>query len=426
MLDAITAARDGKPMSCDLVDRFITGIVKGTVPDYQTAAWLMAVYLNGLDDDTLVHVTEAMADIGSEPVVHKGQIDKHSTGGVGDKTTLILAPIMAALDIPMIKMSGRGLGHTGGTLDKLESIPGFSIDLDPERLERQMASVGVAVLAQSPHLAPADGVLYALRDVTATVDSVPLIAASIMSKKFAAGSPNLVLDVKVGSGAMMKTPESARELATLMIRLGQRRGMKVTAVLTSMDQPLGQAVGNAVEVMEAKSLLEGHGPLDLKDEVVTLASHMVALVKSCDLAEAKGLVTTVLESHKALERFRAWIEAQGGSWDALQAGLPLAPAYPVVMGQAGTVVGIDTQKVGEAARTLGAGRLTKGDSIDYGVGLRWLAPLGSHVAPDSPIAEVYARSELAAKNAGDLLQRAITLGLNAPSHQSVIDVISHA
>lgn len=426
MIEAIEQVRDRLPGSRDLMRRFVTGIVEGTIPDYQVAAWLMAVYLNGMSEEALFALTEAMAEIGTEKVPHAGVVDKHSTGGVGDKTTLVLAPLVSSLGISMVKMSGRGLGHTGGTLDKLESIPGFTVQLSPAALARQIEQIGVAVVAQSAQLAPADGIMYALRDVTGTVDSIPLIASSIMSKKMAGGAPNLVLDVKVGSGALMKTVDRAEALARLMVRMGQMRQMRVHAVLTSMDQPLGESIGNALEVNEAIACLKGDGPQSLRDEVIILAQEMVAMAVRESADEARLRVIDALDSGRGYEQFMRWIAAQNGSVAAVGAGLPVAPHYPLTLHRSGYIARIDTALVGTVAQRLGAGRKTKEDRIDFGVGIRWMAPIGTPVSPGQEIGLIYARSQSQAEDAAVLLRKAITLGDEAPESPSGYTIIVDA
>lgn len=425
MIEAIEAARDHLYRPGVLHD-FVHGVVHGEVPDYQVAAWLMAVYLNGLNDEAVFELTRAMAEIGTAPPPIRGRVDKHSTGGVGDKTTLILAPLVASLGIPVLKMSGRGLGHTGGTLDKLESIPGFQVTLDERALSQQMDQVGVAVVAQSARLAPADGVFYALRDVTGTVDSLPLIAASIMSKKLALGSPNLVLDVKVGSGALMKTLERARSLAELMIRIGDSAGLRTAAVLTNMDEPLGQAVGNAVEVMEAWACLTGGGPADLREEVLVLASQMVSLAEAEPLEVARSQVENALDSGRARDKWVSWIEAQGGDPEQVARGLRLFPASPVFLDQPGIVEAIDTEAIGRAAQQLGAGRLRKEDPVDPRVGVRWRTRLGDAVETDTPIGDVLAPPGLRRDEAMALMQSAVTLGRAPVRPPAVLDILPHA
>lgn len=425
MQDIIRKTRDRAPLTRDEILRWIEGIVRHEVPDYQVAAWLMAVYLNGLGEEETFYLTEAMATVGTPRASLGGLVDKHSTGGVGDKTTLIVVPLVAATGIPIVKMSGRGLGHTGGTLDKLESIAGFRVQLSAAEIADQVARTGVAVVAQSPDLAPADGILYAIRDVTATVDNISLIASSIMSKKLAGGAPNLVLDVKVGSGAFMPDLERARALATLMVRIGTAYGMNVEAVLTTMDQPLGHAVGNAIEVNEALDCLEGNGPGDLREEALTLAARMVHLARGTDLASAASLVETALQSGRARETFAAWVQAQGGDPAALAARLPLAPAVREWRApQAGYLAGIDTRRVGEAALALGAGRTRKTDRVDPGAGLEFLLKVGDWVDAGDLVARFWGRTEDQLSRAQDLLRDALRWS-EAPAApvQSVLDVI---
>ncbi len=426
MIEIIEAVRDKRPLAPGLVHQFVASVVEGRVPDYQIAAFLMAVYLNGLEPRAIFELTEAMARLGSDPVPHRGLVDKHSTGGVGDKTTLILAPLVSSLGIPMVKMSGRGLGHTGGTLDKLESIPGFRVSLDAAHLARQVEEVGVAVVAQSARLAPADGIFYALRDVTGTVDSLGLIASSIMSKKLAAGAPNLVLDVKVGSGALMKSVERARELARLMIQIGESHHMRVTALLTNMEEPLGHAIGNALEVNEAVACLRGEGPADLREEVLSLAAHMVALAQDISLEESSSRVESALSDGRAYEQFLRWIAAQGGEVRAVEQGLPLAQPYAVRIKASGVVSAIDAAALGRAAQTLGAGRTKKEDPIDYGVGLRWFARLGEAVPEDGLVAEVYAREPGHAERAIQMIQASVAVGGSLPKLAPVLEVLTHA
>lgn len=394
--DVIRRARGGEwqPADMDVVAR---GAAQGSVPDYQLAAWLMAVYLKGLSPEGTYALTRAMAESGGPPAHHLGQVDKHSTGGVGDKTTLVVAPLVASLGIRVAKMSGRGLGHTGGTLDKLESIPGFEVQLTRRRLAELVETVGVAVAAQSTELAPADGRLYALRDATATVDALPLIASSIMSKKLAGGAPALVLDVKAGRGAFMHSVADARELARLMLDIAGRAGLAAEALITNMDQPLGQAVGNAIEVNEAVDTLRGRGPQDFTELAVAVAEAMVRL------AGGQGAsVRRQLESGEAWKQFQEWIVAQGGQLTAFDADghLPLAPVRRTLEApRTGTVAAVDPLAVGEAALGLGAGRRTKEAAVDPAVGVRVFVKVGAEVAAGEPLAEVYARDEGAAADA---------------------------
>ncbi|PSR33524.1 MAG: thymidine phosphorylase [Sulfobacillus benefaciens] len=411
MIAIIEKTRDRKPLSREEMWRWIESVVQEEVPDYQVSAWLMAAYLNGLTDDEIFTMTEAMATIGSPPPRHIGLVDKHSTGGVGDKTSLILAPLVAALGVPMVKMSGRGLGHTGGTLDKLESLPGFQVQLSTEQLERQVAEVGVAVIAQSHDLAPADARLYALRDVTATVDSIPLIAASVMSKKLAAKSPNIVLDVKVGSGAFMESKQRAMELARLMVRIGQAHKVRVKAILTDMNQPLGYAVGNAIEVNEAMATLKGHGPKDLTQEVKILASHMVAMAKNIAVEQAFEEVSSALENGSAWKKFVSWVTAQGADERVLARDLPLAPLRVTwELPNEKTVAAINTKDIGLAALTLGAGRHVKDQPVDHQVGIRCFIKVGQRYSAGTLAAEIYARDAHAAEEALRLVKQAVTFG----------------
>ncbi|PSR29373.1 MAG: thymidine phosphorylase [Sulfobacillus benefaciens] len=426
MIPFIQKTRDRIPLSSQELAELIQGVVDGRWPDYQLSAWLMAVYCRGLTEDEVFSLTGSMAFTGSPSAEPLGSVDKHSTGGVGDKTTLVLAPVMAALGYPMAKMSGRGLGHTGGTLDKLESIPGFQTELPMSAVRRQIDRVGVAVVAQSSELAPADKRLYALRDVTATVESIPLIAASVMSKKLAAGTPHLVLDVKVGNGAFMADLEQARELAKLMVQIGYHHHRAVTALLTSMNQPLGWAVGNAIEVNEARDCLKGQGPEDLRDEVLKLAAELVHLVTHESLHDAMERAAGVLDQGKAWESFGQWIIAQGGQLAAVENGLPLAPVVREWRAEdGGWIERIDTRTIGEVALELGAGRHKLGDSVDPGVGIRFYAKTGRFMAPGEVIAQVFARSDQDADQALQTLSLAVHWSTAQPPQEPlVLDRIS--
>jgi len=399
-VDIIAKKRDGGTLSKDEISFFVDGYTRGTIPDYQAAAWLMAVLLRGMTWEETTDLTMAMVASGRTlslralgPVV----ADKHSTGGVGDKTTLVVAPVVAAAGLPVVKMSGRGLGFTGGTLDKLESIPGFRVDLSVEQLMAQAARIGLVITGQSPELAPADGKLYALRDVTATVPSIPLIASSIMSKKIAAGADVIVLDVKVGLGAFMKTLEGARELARLMVQVGRSVGRRVLAVLSNMDQPLGNAVGNAPEVREAIETLHGHGPRDLGEHCRMLAAHMLALGgKAASLAEARTMVDETLASGQALAKFAELVQAQGGNARVVEnpdAVLPQAPyVAPAPSPRPGYIRQINAEQVGLATVTLGAGRSRKGDPVDPRVGVVLHHKVGARVQAGEPLFTVHAPS----------------------------------
>src|SRR5215218_3252171 len=369
--ELIQRKRDGGELSSEEIAELMLAYARDEVPDYQMAAFCMAVYFQGLNAAETHALTDAMVRSGEtvdlSPLGRK-VVDKHSTGGVGDKTSIALGPVVAACGVPFAKMSGRGLGHTGGTLDKLEAIPGFNVELAMDAFLRQVAEVGMAIIGQTAELVPADKRLYALRDVTATVDIIPLIASSIMSKKIAGGADAIVLDVKVGDGAFMKTLESARELAEAMRELGIRAGREVVCELTDMDQPLGRAVGNALEIREAVGLLHGQAPADLSALVRGATGHLLALSDlELDHDEGRRRAADVLASGAALAAYERWIEAQGG--DPALDVLPQAQVvHPLPAEEAGFVQRIATTAVGETALRLGAGRLTKDDRIDHAVG----------------------------------------------------------
>ncbi len=379
MVDLIARKRDGGELSA----AELRALIDPSTPDYQLAAFLMAVVWRGMSDAETAALLEAMVDSGERldlSGVGRPVADKHSTGGVGDKTTLVVAPLVAACGVPVAKLSGRGLGHTGGTLDKLESIPGFRIDLTAAELVSQVREVGVAVTGQSAALVPADRRMYALRDATATVPSIPLIATSIMSKKVAAGASRLVLDVKVGEGAFMRDLATATELARAMQRLGELAGLPTACLLTAMHEPLGQAVGNALEVREAVRTLEGHGPADLV-EVCTAAAEL--------LVGDRAVVTRALESGAALGVFRAWIRAQGGDPDAALPAAPLIVEVPAA--RSGFVRRCHARGIGEAAMLLGAGRARKEDAVDHAVGIVVHAKAGDAVERGMPLATIHGR-----------------------------------
>jgi len=398
--ELIELKRDGGKHTPDEIAHLVTGYVDGVIPDYQMSAWLMAVVFRGLDDEETVWLTDAMAksgrivDLSSIPGL---KVDKHSTGGVGDKTTLALAPMVAACGAPVAKMSGRGLGHTGGTLDKLESIPGFHTSLEPEDFLRQVRDIGVAVVGQSPDIDPADKKMYALRDVTGTVPSVPLIVGSIISKKIAGGADAIVLDVKVGSGAFMKTLPEARELARALARTGAALGKRVETLLTDMDQPLGCAVGNALEVAEALSILHDDGPEDLFQECLALGSRMLLLAGVAhDLDDGRARLVTAVECGAAAAKAREWIAAQGGDARVVDdvTLLPQAPCTRVVRAAtAGWVAHFDAAGVGRAAMAMGAGRATMDDVIDPAAGLVLAAKVGDRVEAGAVLATLHAASE---------------------------------
>ncbi len=389
-LDLIVAKREGREHTGPELRSLVDGYVAGEVPDYQMAAWLMAVCWRGMTPRETADLTLAMADSGErldlEDLPHT--VDKHSTGGVGDKTTLVLAPLLASLGATVAKMSGRGLGHTGGTVDKLESIPGFGVDLGEERFRRQARDIGVVVTGQSKDLAPADGLIYALRDVTGTVESLPLIASSIMSKKLAGGASSIVLDVKLGSGAFMQSEEDATRLALAMTDIGRHAGRDVTAVLSRMSEPLGLAVGNAVEVNEAIDCLRGGGPADLRELCVVLAAQVLGRT---GLPSSREDVERALDDGSAYERFERWVAAQGGDLSAL-GGLELAPDQELVRSpRAGVVAELEARAIGEASGLLGGGRTRKGESVDHGVGVLLHAKVGDPVAEGEPLATLLHR-----------------------------------
>ena len=427
--ELIRRKRDGERLAADELGELVLEYASGSVPDYQMAAFCMAVFFRGLDGAETFALTDAMIRSGETielgAAIGRKVVDKHSTGGVGDKTSLAVGPIVAACGVPFGKMSGRGLGHTGGTLDKLESIPGFRVELTTEEFLQQVRVVGLAIIGQSANLVPADKLLYGLRDVTATVDNVSLIAASIMSKKIAAGADAIVLDVKVGDGAFMKTLESARELAQMMLELGKHAGREVACVLTDMDQPLGHAVGNALEIRETVATLRGQGPPDFTELVLSACGHLLAF-SDLDVDEQTGRERAVaaVQDGSALAMYERWIAAQGG--DPAEAALPAAPVVQeIVAPQAGFVRAIGAVDVGMAALRLGAGRRTKDDEIDHAVGVLCVKKRGDAVAAGEPIAEMHARDEASARRAGDEVLAAYAFGDEAPPERPfVLETIS--
>ncbi len=376
MIDLIIKKREKNELTKAEIDWIIENYTNNNIPDYQVSSFLMATFLNGMTKDERLFLTQAMVKSGDEidlSNISGIKVDKHSTGGVGDKTTLVLAPLVASLDVPVAKMSGRGLGHTGGTLDKLESIEGMKIEISMEDFEKQVNDKKIAVIGQTANLAPADKLLYALRDVTGTVESIPLIASSIMSKKIAAGSDAIVLDVKVGAGAFMKTIENAKELAEVMVEIGNGAGRKTTACITSMSEPLGLSVGNALEVKEAIMTLKNEGPKDLVELVLELGSHMVVHAgRANTYEEAKKLLKENIENGKGLEKLKEFIKAQGGNENIVDdlSLLPTAKKIIEVKSEKdGYIKEIDALAVGIGAMKLGAGRQTKEDKIDMAVGV---------------------------------------------------------
>lgn len=405
--DAVARKRDGERLSEEEIRALVLGYAREEVPDYVAAAFLMAAYIRGLDGEETAALTRAMVESGRTlPLagVSRPKVDKHSTGGVADGVTLVFAPLAAALGLAVSKLSGRGLGHTGGTLDKLESIPGFRTDLSPEEFERQVEEVGCAVAAQSPDLVPADGALYALRDATATVSSIPLIAASVMSKKLALGTDLILLDVKAGSGAFMKTPEEADELATACVGLARAWGRRARAAVTDMSQPLGESVGNALDVAEAVAVLTGERTGRLAGVALRFAAAAAEALLGLDQAEARERAVQALSSGGAAERFRRLVEAQGGDprvVDDPWSVLPLAPEIqPIECPRDGYLAGVDAEAVGRASVALGAGRWRKGDRVDPAVGIVLLPKVGDRLEAEQEIGEIRARNQGDAHEAG--------------------------
>ncbi len=426
-VDAIAHKRDGEALSRDEIDAFVAGVTDGSIPDYQASALLMAIVLRGMTDQETGWLTDAMVrsgdrvDLSDIPGVKVG---KHSTGGVGDKISVILAPVAAACGVVVPKMSGRGLGHTGGTLDKLESIPGFRIDLTIDQFKQALRDVGTAIIGQTASLVPADKKLYALRDVTATVESIPLISASIMSKKLAEGSNALVLDVKCGDGAFMKDPDRARMLAASMVAIGRQAGVRTEAVITDMDAPLGRAVGNALEIVECLDTLKGRGPADVTDEVTYLASRMVLLSgQEQSEAAATTRVTSALSSGRALATFARMIERQGGNPRVVDdySLLPSAPGREMCRApRDGYLTSVKAEAIGRASNVLGAGRSKVGESVDHGVGLVMCAKTGAHVTAGQPLMELHHRDGRGVEAALALCSDAIAIGDTPPPERATI------
>jgi pyrimidine-nucleoside phosphorylase len=422
-VELIERKRDGDALAPADVRELVLAYVRDEVPDYQMSAFLMAVFFRGLDEVETHALTDAMVASGDTidlSSLGRRVVDKHSTGGVGDKASIVIGPIVAACGVPFAKMSGRGLGHTGGTLDKLESIPGFVIELEQDAFLRQVQEIGVAIIGQTADLVPADKRLYALRDVTATVDSIPLIASSIMSKKIAAGADAIVLDVKVGDGAFMKNLDRARELAQAMIELGRQAGREVVCELTDMDQPLGHAVGNSLEIREAVETLRGEGPSDLAELTLGACGHLLALSDlGVDEEEGRRRAEEAVSSGTALERYETWIHAQGG--DPNLEALPVAPVVrPVPAPSRGYVERIATTAVGVAALHLGAGRAAKDDVIDHRVGVVCLAKRGDKVEEGEPVAEVHAADEAGAAAAAEEVAACYRVADEQPPHVPIV------
>ena len=399
-VDLIRKKRDGGELNAVELSFLMDGYCRGEIPDYQIASWAMAVCFQGMSAQETADLTMAIVRSGDQIDLSKIlglKVDKHSTGGVGDKTTLIIAPLVASLGVPVAKMSGRGLGHTGGTLDKLEAIPGFQTELTEEAFVHQVNEIGIAVIGQSANLAPADKKLYALRDVTSTVESIPLIASSVMSKKLAAGADAIVLDVKTGNGAFMKSLGESEKLAQAMVSIGEQLGRRTAAIISDMNQPLGFAIGNALEVREAIETLKGNGPEDLTELCVTLASHMLLLGgKSSCIDEAKNLLREQLRNGEALAKFKAFVKAQGGDDRIIEQPelLPDAPYKVEVKSDGeGYIDSIEAEKLGLAAMRLGAGRATKDETIDYAVGITLCKKVGDEIRAGETLAVMSIRRQ---------------------------------
>ncbi|MGB9867334.1 MAG: thymidine phosphorylase [Bacillota bacterium] len=398
--DLILKKRNGESLTASEIQQLVEGYTQGSIPDYQMAAFLMAVYFRGMSPEETLNFTVSMVKTGEvldlSPIPGK-KVDKHSTGGVGDKTTLVLGPMVAAAGAPVVKMSGRGLGHTGGTLDKIQCFAGFNVALDPPSVISQVKRIGIALTGHNARLVPADAKIYALRDVTATVDSIPLIASSVMSKKIAAGADAIVLDVKVGWGALVHSLDQAIQLAQAMVNIGTLAGRETLALITNMDQPLGKSVGNALEVKEAIAALQGQGPEDLMELCLALGSHMLRLAGICSSVEqARGLLKRTVESGSALQKLRQLVEAQGGNVQAVDDPdlLPQAPLVQAVRAQLGGFVHqVDALKVGKSSVALGAGRVTKDSPIDPAVGVVLEKKVGDPVENGEVLAWVHARDQ---------------------------------
>jgi pyrimidine-nucleoside phosphorylase len=423
--EVIARKRDGHALTREAITAFVEGATDGSIPDYQIAALLMAIVLRGMSDEETSWLTQAMLRSGDRvdlSVLPGVKVGKHSTGGVGDKVSIVLAPLVAACGVIVPKMSGRGLGYTGGTLDKLESIPGYRTDLSAAEFVEVLRDVGVSIIGQSASLAPADKKLYALRDVTATVESVPLIAASIMSKKLAEGSTALVLDVKCGRGAFMKTEGDARTLARALVAIGRAAGVPTHALISRMDDPLGRAIGNALEIAECLQLLRGHGPADLTALIIMLATRMVMLGTAASGDEAETVVRAALSSGAALSRFRAMVARHGGDATIVDAPERLPRAQhtrAVTAPRAGYVTGLDAATLGRAALHLGAGRARAGDPIDHAAGVVIELPPGAPVRANDPVLRLHYNDPQLLDEALTLAQSAIAIGDMPPAGANV-------
>jgi len=426
MYDIIEKKRNGGELSDEEIRFFIKGFTDGSIPDYQASALMMAVYFKGMTERETVTLTEAMEKSGDTVDLSRfGSLsaDKHSTGGVGDKTSLIVTPVVASLGAKVAKMSGRGLGHTGGTVDKLESIKGYKTTLTREEFLKQVDEIGLALIGQSGNLTPADKKLYALRDVTATVDSIQLITSSIMSKKLAAGSHNIVLDVKCGSGAFMKTPGDAEALATEMVKIGKACSRNIAAVITDMDTPLGTNIGNSLEVIEAVEVLKGNIDNDLKEVSIVLAGELISLVFGIDTDEAKKRVNEAIDSGKAYEKMKQWIAYQGGDTACLEdySLFPQASFKHEIIGNTdGYISNMNTEKIGIASVVLGAGRASKEDSIDCSAGIVLGKKTGDYVNAGDVLATLYTNDEQSLEAARNMYLEALSFSDIKPEAKPLV------
>lgn len=419
IIDIIDKKERKENLTKDEIKYVIDGFLDGTIKDYQMSSFLTEVDLLGLTDEETVNLTEIMLNSGEKIKLDvKPLADKHSTGGVGDKTTLVLAPLVASLGVNIAKMSGRGLGHTGGTIDKLESIDGFQTSMTLEEFEKQVKEIGIALVGQMGNLVPADKKMYALRDVTGTVDSIPLIASSIMSKKLASGADTIVIDLKVGSGALVENLEEAKELGKLMVKIGKMNNKNVACVLTDMDQPLGNAVGNALEVIESIDTLKGNGPKDLTKLVIELSALIVSFSKNTSLEEARKLSEENLSNGKAYEKFKEWVKAQGGNIDKLTIN---ANEREILSPKDGYIKKIDALKIGKIVRNLGAGRLTKDDAIDYDAGAVLKCKVGSYVKKGDSLIKIYYKDKNVKDT--DILDAYEISDEKIKNHKLIIDII---
>lgn len=426
MYDILAKKRDGGILTDEEIQFFIDGYVSGAIPDYQASALLMAIFLKGMTPHETAALTRSMAqsgDLVDLSSIDGIKVDKHSTGGVGDKTTLIVAPVVASLGVRVAKMSGRGLGHTGGTVDKLESIPGFRTTLDREAFFDVVRRVGVSVIGQSGNLAPADKKLYALRDVTATVNSIPLIASSIMSKKIAAGSDRILLDVKTGSGAFMKTLEDSIALAKEMVSIGEHVGRRTVALITDMDRPLGCAIGNALEVCEACETLQGRGPADLTEVCIELAANMLWLAEKGELAQCRSLAKQQIANGEAFAKLKEMVQAQGGDTSVLDDPSRFDRSnvcYEVLAQREGFLYAMDTERFGIASMELGAGREKKEDPIDYSAGIVLRKKVGDFVRKGEVLASFYSSEESKCRTAEQTFTQALRIQDARPKQTALI------